>query len=82
MFGTLEVFGTQEDGVSLTDLRKITQLPLTKLKVVLALLKKAGFIEAVVAREVRPGAARRIARPCSTSRTTRPRSATISRSSR
>jgi ATP-dependent DNA helicase RecQ len=46
VFGTLEVFGTQEDGVSLTDLRKITQLPLTKLKVVLALLKKAGFIEA------------------------------------
>jgi ATP-dependent DNA helicase RecQ len=46
VFGTLEIFGTQEDGVSLTDLRKITQLPLTKLKVVLALLKKAGFIEA------------------------------------
>jgi ATP-dependent DNA helicase RecQ len=46
VFGTLEVFGSQEDGVSLTDLRKITQLPLTKLKVVLALLKKAGFIEA------------------------------------
>jgi ATP-dependent DNA helicase RecQ len=46
VFGTLEVFGTQEGGVSLTDLRKITQLPLTKLKVVLALLKKAGFIEA------------------------------------
>jgi ATP-dependent DNA helicase RecQ len=46
VFGTLEVFGAQEDGVSLTDLRKITQLPLTKLKVVLALLKKAGFIEA------------------------------------
>jgi ATP-dependent DNA helicase RecQ len=45
-FGTLEVFGAQEGGVSLTDLRKITQLPLTKLKVVLALLKKAGFIEA------------------------------------
>jgi ATP-dependent DNA helicase RecQ len=46
VFGTLEVFGAQEGGVSLTDLRKITQLPLTKLKVVLALLKKAGFIEA------------------------------------
>ena len=46
VFGTLEVFGTQEGGVSLTDLRKITQLPLTKLKVVLALLKKSGFIEA------------------------------------
>jgi ATP-dependent DNA helicase RecQ len=46
VFGTLEIFGTQEGGVSLTDLRKITQLPLTKLKVVLALLKKAGFIEA------------------------------------
>ena len=58
VFGTLEVFGAQEDGVSLTDLRKITQLPLTKLKVVLALLKKAGFIEALVAREVRARAAR------------------------
>lgn len=46
VFGTLEVFGAQEGGVSLTDLRKITQLPLTKLKVVLALLKKSGFIEA------------------------------------
>jgi ATP-dependent DNA helicase RecQ len=46
VFGTLEIFGTQEGGVSLTDLRKITQLPLTKLKVVLALLKKSGFIEA------------------------------------
>ncbi|MGA2391800.1 MAG: ATP-dependent DNA helicase RecQ [Candidatus Lustribacter sp.] len=46
VFGTLEIFGMQEGGVSLTDLRKITQLPLTKLKVVLALLKKAGFIEA------------------------------------
>jgi ATP-dependent DNA helicase RecQ len=46
VFGTLEVFGNQEGGVSLTDLRKITQLPLTKLKVVLALLKKSGFIEA------------------------------------
>ena len=45
VFGTLEIFGAQEGGVSLTDLRKITQLPLTKLKVVLALLKKAGFIE-------------------------------------
>jgi ATP-dependent DNA helicase RecQ len=46
IFGTLEFFGTQEGGVSLTDLRKISQLPLTKLKVILALLKKAGFIEA------------------------------------
>ena len=46
VFGTLEVFGAQEGGVSLTDLRKITQLPLTKLKVVLALLKKSGFIVA------------------------------------
>ncbi len=46
VFGTLEVFGEQVGGVSLTDLRKIPQLPLTKLKVVLALLKKAGFIEA------------------------------------
>ena len=45
VFGTLEIFGDQEGGVSLTDLRKITQLPLTKLKVVLALLKKGGFIE-------------------------------------
>ncbi len=45
VFGTLEYFGGQEDGVSLADLRKISQLPLTKLKVVLALLKKAGFIE-------------------------------------
>jgi ATP-dependent DNA helicase RecQ len=45
VFGTLEIFGEQEGGVSLTDLRKITQLPLTKLKVVLALLKKGGFIE-------------------------------------
>ena len=45
VFGTLEYFGGQEDGVSLADLRKISQLPLTKLKVVLALLKKAGYIE-------------------------------------
>jgi ATP-dependent DNA helicase RecQ len=45
VFGTLEIFGGQEGGVSLTDLRKITQLPLTKLKVILALLKKGGFIE-------------------------------------
>ena len=45
VFGTIEVFGGQEDGVSMTDLRKITQLPLTKLKVILALLKKSGFIE-------------------------------------
>ncbi|MDQ2908021.1 MAG: ATP-dependent DNA helicase [Candidatus Eremiobacteraeota bacterium] len=45
VFGTLEYFGGQEGGVSLADLRKISQLPLTKLKVVLALLKKAGFIE-------------------------------------
>jgi len=47
VFGTLEIFGAQAGGVSLTDLRKITQLPLTKLKVVLALLKKGGFIENV-----------------------------------
>ncbi|GAC1413291.1 MAG: RecQ family ATP-dependent DNA helicase [Candidatus Velthaea sp.] len=46
VFGTLEFFGAQEGGVSLTDLRKISQLPLTKLKVILALLKKSGFIEA------------------------------------
>ena len=45
IFGTLEYFGGQSDGVSLADLRKISQLPLTKLKVVLALLKKATFIE-------------------------------------
>jgi len=45
VFGTLEFFGGQEGGISLTDLRKISQLPLTKLKVVLALLKKSGFIE-------------------------------------
>ena len=45
IFGTLEYFGGQDDGVSLADLRKISQLPLTKLKVVLALLKKATFIE-------------------------------------
>jgi len=45
VFGTLEIFGAQEGGVSLTDLRKITQLPLTKLKVIIALLKKSGFIE-------------------------------------
>jgi ATP-dependent DNA helicase RecQ len=47
VFGTLEIFGAQAGGVSLTDLRKITQLPLTKLKVVIALLKKGGFIENV-----------------------------------
>jgi ATP-dependent DNA helicase RecQ len=47
VFGTLEIFGAQEDGVSMTDLRKILQLPLTKLKVILALLKKGGFIETV-----------------------------------
>ena len=47
VFGTLEFFGEQDDGVSLTDLRKIPQLPLTKLKVILALLKKSGFIENV-----------------------------------
>ncbi len=45
VFGTIEVFGDQEDGVSMTDLRKILQLPLTKLKVILALLKKSGYIE-------------------------------------
>jgi len=44
VYGTLEYFSSQSDGVSLTDLRKISQLPLTKLKVVLALLKKSGFI--------------------------------------
>jgi len=45
VFGTIEVFGDQEGGVSMTDLRKILQLPLTKLKVILALLKKSGYIE-------------------------------------
>ncbi|HEV3158319.1 MAG TPA: ATP-dependent DNA helicase RecQ [Candidatus Baltobacteraceae bacterium] len=45
VFGTLEYFARENEGVSLTDLRKISQLPLTKLKVVLALLKKAHFIE-------------------------------------
>jgi len=45
VFGTLEYFSLQLEGVSLTDLRKIAQLPLTKLKVILALLKKSGFIE-------------------------------------
>jgi ATP-dependent DNA helicase RecQ len=44
IFGTLEYFGAEKDGVSLTDLRRISQLPLTKLKVILALLKKSGFI--------------------------------------
>lgn len=46
VFGTIEVFGGQTEGVSMTDLRKILQLPLTKLKVILALLKKSGYIEA------------------------------------
>ncbi|MBC5829171.1 MAG: RecQ family ATP-dependent DNA helicase [Candidatus Eremiobacteraeota bacterium] len=45
IFATLEYFSAQLEGVSLTDLRKIAQLPLTKLKVILALLKKSGFIE-------------------------------------
>ncbi len=44
VFGTLEYFEMQSGGVSLTDMRKISQLPLTKLKVILALLKKGGFI--------------------------------------
>jgi ATP-dependent DNA helicase RecQ len=47
VFGTIGVFGDQSDGVAMTDLRKILQLPLTKLKVILALLKKSGFIEHV-----------------------------------
>ena len=47
VFGTIEVFGDQADGVSMIDLRKILQLPLTKLKVILALLKKSGYIEPV-----------------------------------
>jgi ATP-dependent DNA helicase RecQ len=45
VFGTLQIFAAQSDGVSMTDLRKILQLPLTKLKVILAILKKGGFIE-------------------------------------
>jgi ATP-dependent DNA helicase RecQ len=45
VFGTIEVFGAQEAGVSMTDLRKILQLPLTKLKVIIALLRKSGYIE-------------------------------------
>ena len=44
VFGTLQYFESQNNGVSLSDLRKISQLPLTKLKVILALLKKGGFI--------------------------------------
>jgi ATP-dependent DNA helicase RecQ len=47
VFGTLQYFESQENGVSLSDLRKISQLPLTKLKVILALLKKGGFIHNV-----------------------------------
>lgn len=47
VFGTIEVFGDQADGVSMADLRKILQLPLTKLRVILALLKKSGYIEIV-----------------------------------
>jgi ATP-dependent DNA helicase RecQ len=47
VFGTIEVFGDQSAGVSMTDLRKILQLPLTKLKVILALLKKSGYLEPV-----------------------------------
>ncbi len=56
VFGTLELFGDQPGGVSLTDLRKISQLPLTKLKVVLALLKKSGYILASVSRKIRVAA--------------------------
>lgn len=47
VFGTIEVFGEQAEGVSMIDLRKILQLPLTKLKVIIALLKKSGYIEHV-----------------------------------
>jgi ATP-dependent DNA helicase RecQ len=47
VFGTIEVFCDQAGGVSMVDLRKILQLPLTKLKVILALLKKSGYIELV-----------------------------------
>jgi ATP-dependent DNA helicase RecQ len=45
VFGTIEVFDSQPGGVSMVDLRKILQLPLTKLKVILALLKKSGYIQ-------------------------------------
>ncbi len=45
VFGTIEVFGEQSGGVTMVDLRRILQLPLTKLKVILALLKKSGYIE-------------------------------------
>jgi len=45
VFGTIEVFGDQAGGVTMTDLRKILQLPLTKLKVIIALLRKSGYIE-------------------------------------
>ncbi len=44
VYATLELFAHQDGGVSLVDLRKISQLPLTKLKVVIALLKRADFI--------------------------------------
>ncbi len=47
VFGTIEVFCDQAGGVSMIDLRKILQLPLTKLKVIIALLKKSGYIEHV-----------------------------------
>jgi len=47
VFGTLQYFEQQQNGVSLSDLRKISLLPLTKLKVILALLKKGGFIQNV-----------------------------------
>ncbi|HEY1428819.1 MAG TPA: RecQ family zinc-binding domain-containing protein, partial [Candidatus Tumulicola sp.] len=47
VFGTIEVFGDQDGGVTMTDLRKILQLPLTKLRVILALLKKSGHIETI-----------------------------------
>lgn len=47
VYGTLQYFEQQDNGVSLSDLRKISQLPLTKLKVILALLKKGGFIRNV-----------------------------------
>jgi ATP-dependent DNA helicase RecQ len=47
VFGTIEVFAAQAGGVTMTDLRKILQLPLTKLRVILALLKKSGHIEPI-----------------------------------
>ena len=43
VFGTIEVFGDQAGGVSMTDLRKILQLPLTKLKVDAGAAQESGL---------------------------------------